>query len=212
MNQYKSNHEFYQSVFDEVHASDELIMKVQNMTDNKTKKKVYAIRKIAIVAAAVMLMFVASNAIVYAATGATWVEHLITVTVDGQNRDANMIDKYDDNGNLDSREIIIDYGNGLREGFGFDGDDAEKVDPSDFQINHVGSVEPSIVKENDRVFLDWNMADIREDITEDIADGQAEVKVTDDNNEELKISVTELDDKYKIIVSSHGESLEFFSE
>ena len=39
MNQYKSNHEFYQSVFDEVHASDELIMKVQNMTDNKTKKK-----------------------------------------------------------------------------------------------------------------------------------------------------------------------------
>ena len=46
MNQYKSNHEFYQSVFDEVHASDELIMKVQNMTDNKTKKKVYAIRKI----------------------------------------------------------------------------------------------------------------------------------------------------------------------
>ena len=47
MNQYKSNHEFYQSVFDEVHASDKLIMKVQNMTNNKTKKKIYAIRKVA---------------------------------------------------------------------------------------------------------------------------------------------------------------------
>lgn len=39
MNQYKSNHEFYQSVFDEVHASDKLIMKVQNMTNNKTKRR-----------------------------------------------------------------------------------------------------------------------------------------------------------------------------
>ena len=34
MNQYKSNHEFYQSVFNEVQASDKLIMKVQNMTNN----------------------------------------------------------------------------------------------------------------------------------------------------------------------------------
>lgn len=210
MNQYKSNHEFYQSVFDEVHASDELIMKVQNMTDNKTKKKVYAIRKIAIVAAAVMLMFVASNAIVYAATGATWVEHLITATIDGQDRDANLIDKYDENGNIKSQEILIDYGNGMKEGLEWDGEYA--IDPSEkIEIGFVASHEPSIVKENDKVYLDWEWADIREDITEDIADGHAEVTVTDDNNEELKISVTESDDKYKIIVSSRGEAAEFFS-
>ena len=61
------------------------------------------------------------------------------------------------------------------------------------------------------MYLDWEWADIREDITEDIADGHAEVTVTDDNNEELKISVTESDDKYKIIVSSRGEAAEFFS-
>ena len=174
------------------------------------KKKVYAIRKIAIVAAAVMLTFVASNAIVYAATGATWVEHLITATIDGQDRDAKLIDKYDENGNIKSQEILIDYGNGMKEGLEWDGEYA--IDPSEkIEIGFVASHEPSIVKENDKVYLDWEWADIREDITEDIADGHAEVTVTDDNNEELKISVTESDDKYKIIVSSRGEAAEFFS-
>ena len=211
MNQYKSNHEFYQSAFDEVHASDELIMKVQNMTENKTKKKIYAIRKIALVAAAVMLMLVASNAIAYAATGATWIEHLITATIDGQDRDAKLIDKYDEKGNIKSQELLIDYGNGMKEGLEWDGEYA--IDPSEkIEIGFVASREPSIVKENDKVFLDWEWADIREDITEDISDGHAEVTVTDDNNEELKITVTETDDKYKIVVSSRGETSEFFSD
>lgn len=211
MNQYKSNHEFYQSAFDEVHASDKLIMKVQNMTENKTKKKIYAIRKIALVAAAVMLMLVASNAIAYAATGATWIEHLITATIDGQDRDAKLIDKYDEKGNIKSQELLIDYGNGMKEGLEWDGEYA--IDPSEkIEIGFVASREPSIVKENDKVFLDWEWADIREDITEDISDGHAEVTVTDDNNEELKITVTETDDKYKIVVSSRGETSEFFSD
>lgn len=211
MNQYKSNHEFYQSVFDEVHASDELIRKVQNMTNSKTKKKIYAIRKIAFVAAAVILMLVASNVVAYAATGATWIEHLITATIDGQDRDAKLIDKYDENGNLDSQELLIDYGNGMKGGIEWDGEYA--IDPSDgIEIEFAEPIEPSIVKENGKVYLDWKPEDIYEDITEDIADGHAEVTVNGDNNEELKITVTETDDKYKIVLSSHGESLEFFSD
>lgn len=121
MNQYKSNHEFYQSVFDEVHASDELIKKVQNMSNKKTKKKVYVIRKVIYVAATIMIMLIASNAVVYATTGATWIEHLITATVNGNNYDAKLIDKYDESGNLDSQELIIDYGNGLKGGIEYDG-------------------------------------------------------------------------------------------
>lgn len=106
---------------------------------------------------------------------------------------------------------IIDYGNGMKEGLEWDGEYA--IDPSEkIEIGFVASHEPSIVKENDKVYLDWEWADIREDITEDIADGHAEVTVTDDNNEELKITVTETDDKYKIVVSSRGETSEFFSD
>lgn len=114
MNQYKSNHEFYQSVFDEVHASDKLIMKVQNMTNNKTKKKIYAIRKVAFVAAAIIMVLVISNAVAYAATGATWIEHLVTATVNGSDYTAKLIDKYDENGELGSQKLINDYGNGIK--------------------------------------------------------------------------------------------------
>ena len=76
MNKYKDNYDFYKSTFDEIHASDELLRKVKNMTEAKPKKKIYAVRKVLYVAAAVVIMLVASNAIVYAATGETWVEKI----------------------------------------------------------------------------------------------------------------------------------------
>lgn len=40
MNKYKDTYELFQSIFDEVHASDELLRKVKNMTEIKTKKKI----------------------------------------------------------------------------------------------------------------------------------------------------------------------------
>ena len=171
MNKYNNNHEFYQSAFDEIHASDELLMKVQNMTENKTKKKIYAIRKAALVAAAIMMMLVVSNAVVYAATGATWVEKLITVNVDGEEKEASLVNKYDENGKLDSQEIVVDHGNGRIDKLVIDGEEAEE-DPSGFEIitnNDSVMPEPSVVKENDKIYLDWDIASIHEDITEDFS-------------------------------------------
>ena len=202
MNKYNNNHEFYQSAFDEIHASDELLMKVQNMTENKTKKKIYAIRKAALVAAAIMMMLVVSNAVVYAATGATWVEKLITVNVDGEEKEASLVNKYDENGKLDSQEIVVDHGNGRIDKLVIDGEEAEE-DPSGFEIitnNDSVMPEPSVVKENDK---------IHEDITEDFSDGKAEFTAKGDDNVEMKFTVTGTVDKYKIVVSSEGETYEF---
>ncbi len=211
MNKYNNNHEFYQSAFDEIHASDELLMKVQNMTENKTKKKIYAIRKAALVAAAIMMMLVVSNAVVYAATGATWVEKLITVNVDGEEKEASLVNKYDENGKLDSQEIVVDHGNGRIDKLVIDGEEAEE-DPSGFEIitnNDSVMPEPSVVKENDKIYLDWDIASIHEDITEDFSDGKAEFTAKGDDNVEMKFTVTGTVDKYKIVVSSEGDTYEF---
>lgn len=214
MNKYNNNHEFYQSAFDEIHASDELLMKVQNMTENKTNKKIYAIRKVALVAAAIIMMLVVSNAVVYAATGATWVEKLITVNVDGEEKEASLVNKYDENGKLDSQEIVVDHGNGRIDKLVIDGEEAEE-DPSGFEIitnNDSVMPEPSVVKENDKVFLDWSCVGVREDITEDFSDGKAEFTAKGDDNVEMKFTVTGTVDKYKIVVSSEGDTYEVESD
>ena len=210
MNKYKSNHEFYKSVFDEVHVSDELMKKVQNMSENKPKKKVYAIRKIIYVAAAILVLLVASNVVTYAATGATWIERLVTINVNGQDQEAKLINKYDENGKLDSQGIMIDRGNGIKRSLEWDGEYAID-DFSDFDIHFVED-DPELIKKDDKIYLDWNMACIHEDITKDFADGKAEVTVLYDNNEELKFTITGTADKYKIVVSNRGESVEYNSD
>lgn len=206
----KNTHELYQSVLDEVHASDELIMKLQNMTENKTKKKIYVIRKVIYVAAAIMILLIASNAVVYAATGATWIEHLVTATVNGGEYNARLIDKYDENGEFGSQELIIDYGNGIKEGI--EGDGQYAIDPnSDIEI-WVAEKEPRVVQESNRVYLSWISADIREDITEDFSDGHAEFTVDVDNHNKIKFTITGTVDEYKIVLSDEEHSEEFFSE
>lgn len=206
----KNTHELYQSVLDEVHASDELIMKLQNMTENKTKKKIYVIRKVIYVAAAIMILLIASNAVVYAATGATWIEHLVTATVNGGEYNARLIDKYDENGEFGSQELIIDYGNGIKEGI--EGDGQYAIDPnSDIEI-WVAEKEPRVVQESNRVYLSWISADIHEDITEDFSDGHAEFTVDADNHNKIKFTITGTVDEYKIVLSDEEHSEEFFSE
>lgn len=206
MNQYKTNHEFYQSTFDEIYASDELIMKVKNMTKDNTKKKKFIIRKVIYIAVAMLIMLIASNAVVYAATGATWIEHMITATVNGSDYNASLIDKYNENGTIDSQEIIADYGNGIKEGIEYDGQYA--IDDSLKPEIQFAENKPTIVQKSNKVFFRWQSADINEDITEDFADGQAKVTVVGDNNVEMTFTITGTVNEYKIVASSGGESFE----
>ena len=106
-----------------------------------------------VIALFTVMMLVVSNAVVYAATGATWVEKLITVNVDGEEKEASLVNKYDENGKLDSQEIVVDHGNGRIDKLVIDGEEAEE-DPSGFEIitnNDSVMPEPSVVKENDKV-------------------------------------------------------------
>lgn len=74
----KENREYYKNTFDEVHASDHLLRKVEAMGKEYNKKKSTRIlRRSCVAAATLALALISSNIICYAATGSSW---FITVT------------------------------------------------------------------------------------------------------------------------------------
>ena len=210
MKNYKNTYELYQSVFDEVHASDELLRKVENMSHTKPIKKMKIAKRVALIAATVAVLFVASNVISYAATGATWVEHFIHATINGNDYNVKLEDAYDENGQILSQRIEVDYGNGIKEGVEYEGEYALDGN-SDIAINIVGN-QPAIVKEQDKIYLEWTSADIKKDITEDLADGEAKIYLIDDKQNKMLITVTGTDGDYKIVCSSGGNTIEYQSE
>lgn len=97
----KDNREFYRSTFDKVHASDELVGKVKNMTKTEAKKKMFVMKKVLLIAAVIATLFVVSNLAVYAATGETWVEMLVVnVNVNGEDMDLKLKKITDENGDV----------------------------------------------------------------------------------------------------------------
>lgn len=78
MNKDMENKWHYQDMFDEVHASEDLLGKVKNMKNERVSRKIGRVGRVAyIVVAIVLIVIVSSNAISYAATGSTWVEKVI---------------------------------------------------------------------------------------------------------------------------------------
>lgn len=187
MNTYKDNFEFYKSTFDEVHASNELLRKVKNMTETKPRKKIYAIRKVLYVAAAVVVMLIASNAIVYASTGETWVEKIVVHRiVDGETQDIDVVKTTDENGDV-SYEMTVDDKNGSSIYYSFGGD-AEINDGDTIEMETPG-MNPTLTEEDGKIYFELPAVNIKEDITEDFADGKASVTIDDANGEKRVVDI-----------------------
>ena len=88
MNTEKDNQTWYQHTFDEVHASEDLLRKVNAMkNENEMNKAKKTLSKGAVAAAAVALLML-SNVISYAASGRAWI---LTITLpDGETRQIEM--------------------------------------------------------------------------------------------------------------------------
>ena len=90
--------ELYKSAVDEVRAPAELLRKVKDMdsvynTEKKTNNKTIYLRRTALVAAAVVILFALSNAVSLAATGTTWVGRLFLYSsVDDEGRVSSIND------------------------------------------------------------------------------------------------------------------------
>lgn len=93
----------YQSVFNEIQISQEMREGLLNMAQTKQEKMKQMRRNnlkkyVAAVAAFIAVFFVASNGVVYAQTGSTWVGQL-TVLINGEKiKDGTLEKRTDENG------------------------------------------------------------------------------------------------------------------
>lgn len=91
--------EIYKLAFEEVHASDELKRKVENMADNKKRIRTSGLKRVAAVAIIATLAFATGNVATYAATGNNLIK-LITVKINGkESDDLHLEKKTDEKGN-----------------------------------------------------------------------------------------------------------------
>ena len=171
---------YIQDSFREIHAPEDLRRKVMNMNERKEKKSFAWAKKLAVAAAIALTVFAGSNCVAYAMMGNTWVESLKSkFVVDGVEQEVELYAEVIEDGN------IVHYGTfEVQE----DGSVVFVIE-SDQEI---GEVPPTvhvvtdskipegmkIVTEEDSVYLTDN--DIKIDITEDIADGQADVSYEKD--------------------------------
>ena len=186
MNKFKNNKQFYKSTFDDIHASDELLRKVQAMNKEKTNKKTHAVRKVIYIVAAAAILLVASNAVVYAATGESLFETILVVTVDDQSNEIVKTDLVGDD--------KVKYSESVDE----NGKKSISVssDGENFESDAVGDA--NLVSKDGRVYLEIADLNYSSDITDDLADGKAEVKVKDADNKEHTVKITGNTESYTI--------------
>lgn len=152
----RDNQSWYQNTFDEVHASEHLLRKVEAMKqERETMKKI--LPKGAIAAAAFGIL-VFSNAITYAASGSPWI---LTITLPGGETREMEIDPLEDG------VQVTDYD------FADSSAAAEAAGSAEADVTLEVSDEDStyrLEREGEHVYLILD-ADCRVDITEEFKDG-----------------------------------------
>lgn len=195
----KDFNELYKRAFNSVHAPDELLRKVNNMNEAKPKRKIYAIRKVIYIAAAIVVLFVASNAVVYAATGETWVEQIgVHLIANGEEQYVDMIKSTDENGNK-TYEFGIDEKDGSQQEFvfGADGYDADIKDGDTVVVETPGT-QATLTEEDGKIYFEIPAMDVKEDITEDFADGKASVTLAQEGGKKLTAIIEGTIDGYTV--------------
>lgn len=157
MNTDEKLRELYTEVFDEVHASDELLRKVKDMTDSKQKRNVKTAVKVLYATAAAAAVLVAGNVAAYAATG----DSLLHIFINGE------------------EQQVISDGGVYSFSYGTDRDKVDVEIEGDFSDGdgvyideRDGTGVPELVTENGAAYLVYN--DVKIDITQDMEDGSAE--------------------------------------
>ena len=172
---------YIQDSFREIHAPEDLRRKVMNMSEYKEKKKsLNWAKKLAVAAAVAVAVFAGSNCVAYAMTGNTWVESLKSkFIVDGVEQEVALYAEVTEEGNT------VHYGTfEVKEDgsvmFVIESDQEIGEVPPMVHIETDSKIPEGmkIVTEDGRVCVQDK--DILIDITEDLADGQAEVSYEKD--------------------------------
>lgn len=170
----------YKEIFAEIHASEALAGKVKGVAklgeperkaakDQVLSKKITTLKKLAMVAAAFVVLMVGSNTVLYATTGSIWVKRLVIFSNNKEYPADMRAEVRGDNLATYSGYILGEAGPtavtiAVEEQ---DGEEAAMALFTDLVISG-----PEIVEQNGKMyFIDDN---VKIDITEDAADGKAE--------------------------------------
>lgn len=172
-----NNKEFYRESFDEVHVPDAVLRKVRNMkVEQSGMKRKSKLKYAAAMAAVLLVCFIASNGICYAATGNTWIGK-VTMYINGEKMEKDITFHKDGDSiygeikldkNPDEVEVIVpdEASSGQVT---YDENDASAVivfEGSD------GNQCGELVSENGKNYLVIGEELLKIDITEDFADGK----------------------------------------
>ena len=174
------NRQDYVETMQQIHVPADLLGGLENMNreQEETLKERIAVRQnrkrkrsfymAASVAVALIVCFLTSNVICYAATGNTWIQ-VITMCVDGVFMTGDMY--WTRSGNIMTGDLRFEGEDGAL-GILIEVDDAQKNPPAVHYVTSNG--DNALVKEGDRIYLSIANDLVKLDITEDIADGKAE--------------------------------------
>lgn len=184
------NKNLYQQTLNEIHASPELLGKVNDMKNTNKRKKVFRIGYS--IAAALALCFIFSNIITYAATGSTWVTKAI-VSINGEEKPVDLIHTQDENGN-DMYTATFDVDNS-------ENDMTIEMENSFEPVSEtqLPEIKTSLAKEDGKVYFLAN--DLKIDITEDFTDGACSGTFTLDGTD-YSYDITGNADEYNISLST----------
>lgn len=175
---------YIQDSFREIHAPDDLRRKVMSMSEQKEKKNFAWTKKLAVAAAVALAVFAGSNCVAYAMTGSTWVRSIKTIfLVDGVKQEVELNYEVFADGTTGHHSVhhgTFDVPGNGSVAFVIESDqEIGEVPPTvHFMTDSKIPEGMKIVTEEDRVYLTDN--DIKIDITEDLADGQADVSYEKD--------------------------------
>lgn len=195
------NQEKYKAVFGEIHAPDDLVRKVRNISMENKKLQRNKKWKAALVSAAAALgLFVGANGICYAATGDNLV-YKIVIMVNGEEveRDIEWHEEGDTLVGTVEYELEDDADGGsvaVQEVFIADKEEAENPV---YELDGMDAGGVVVQEEDDRIYLVPGDENQKIDITEDIADGTAEGTLTY-NGEACKYVVVRSEDGYSVSI------------
>lgn len=179
-----------------------LEMKEENEMSKEMKKNKW-IRNIGAAVAGLALCLVASNGIVYAATGYTWTSKIV-VWINGEAVESEATWHEDEEGNytldldMDSSEA-----DSVSVASSFEVDENVNVVPSDISGDELNEMMGEVVEEDGRKYFKYDGG--RVDITDDLADdGEAEGDVVSTDGS-IHYIVIESDGGYDVSVSSNRE-------
>lgn len=175
---------YIQDSFREIHAPEDLRRKVMNMNERKEKKSFAWAKKLAVAAAVALAVFAGSNCVAYAMTGSTWVRSIKTIfLVDGVKQEVELNYEVFADGTTGHHSVhhgTFDVPGNGSVAFVIESDqEIGEVPPTVHFVTDSKIPEGmKIVTEDGRVYMKDNGIVI--DITDDIADGQADVSYEKD--------------------------------